>query len=56
MRIAGKLDRLSPEENSPRNITQGLAIPRDPSPYLVILSGKLRQFASRSALKSRYLT
>ena len=34
MRIAGNLDRLSPEENSPRNITQGLAIPRDPSPNL----------------------
>ena len=34
MRVAGNLDRLSPEENSHRNITQELAIPRDTSPFL----------------------
>lgn len=33
MRVAGNLDRLSPEENSPRNITQGLVIPRDLSQF-----------------------
>ena len=33
MRVAGNMDRLSPEENSPRNITQGLVIPRDLSQF-----------------------